>query len=131
MNYFKNFHGKVDFLKCNWTIIERKHKDWVSGQFSFWDGSHSDFNKLIKKNLNDEKSFKHIETNYIEISTQEMKDYINSVIKSAGYKYTVNIGDLFLITEFSCKNYFNATIKATAYGIARYSDNAIILLGIE
>lgn len=27
MNYFKNFHGKVDFLKCNWTIIERKHKD--------------------------------------------------------------------------------------------------------
>lgn len=27
MNYLKNFHGKVDFLKCNCTINERKHKD--------------------------------------------------------------------------------------------------------
>ena len=110
---------------------DKKHTEWISHQFSIWDGSHKEFNKLIIKNLNDEKSFKHIETDYIEISDQGVKDYVNDAIKNAGYNQTVDIDDLFIITEFSAKNGFNATIKAKAYGIAKYSNNALILLGIE
>ena len=110
---------------------EKKHKDWVGSQFSIWDGSHKQFNKLIAKNLNDEKSFKHIETDYIEITDESVKNWINSVLKDSGYKQTIDIGDLLIITEFSAKNAFNATIKAKAYGISRYSNNSLILLGIE
>ena len=108
-----------------------KYKEWVSVQFSVWDGSNSAFIKLIKKHLNDEKSFKHISTDFIMITTQEMKDYLNSALKETGYSYQVDLGDLFITTEFSAKNAYNATVKANAYGISRYSDNSLILLSIE
>ena len=110
---------------------EKRHKEWVDSQFSIWDGSHKQFTKLIKNNLNDEKSFKHIETTYLEISDQDKKEYMNNVLKEAGYSNRLEIGDLFLITDFSAKNAYNATVKATAYGISRYSDDKVILLGFD
>lgn len=40
------------------------YKKWIDDQFSSWDGSHRYLVNLIKENLNDPKSFDHVETNY-------------------------------------------------------------------
>ena len=45
--------------------------NWIKSQFSAWDGAHTELKKLILKNLNDEKSYKHIETSYIDINSEE------------------------------------------------------------
>lgn len=42
------------------------YKLWVDLQFSPWDGSHMTLVKLIKENLNDNKSFKHVKTTYTD-----------------------------------------------------------------
>lgn len=108
-----------------------KHRAWVNNQFSSWDGSNKDLNSLIKGNLNDEKSFKHTETTYIEIVNEKIRGTINKTIKSSNREARVEIGDLWLTTEFSAKNAFNATVKNTAFGIASFKDNTIILIAIE
>ncbi len=36
-----------------------------------------------------------------------------------------------IMTTFSAKNVFNATIKYTAFGIVDYSSNSVMLIGIE
>ena len=107
------------------------HQDWVNSQFSIWNGANKTFEKLIKKQLNDEKSYKHIKTTYISIDDDEQKDEVNSKLEKAGCSQRVELDDLFITTEFSAKNYFNATVKQTAYGIADYSTNEIILVAIE
>lgn len=104
---------------------------WIKSQFSAWDGSHRELVKLIKKSLNDEKSYDHIETTYRDIATENDMNEVNSVLESAGYSNRVEIGDLFIQTQFSAKNGFNATIKSTAYGIASYNNNTITLIAIE
>ncbi|KLU66783.1 hypothetical protein DEAC_c14510 [Desulfosporosinus acididurans] len=40
------------------------YKKWVDSQFSAWDGSNRYLVDLLKKNLNDPKSFEHVETKY-------------------------------------------------------------------
>ncbi|MFA6941684.1 MAG: hypothetical protein WCQ54_12025 [Clostridiaceae bacterium] len=40
------------------------YKEWISNQFSAWDGSHIYLVKLVKENLNDPSSFKHVNTVY-------------------------------------------------------------------
>ncbi|MFT5871802.1 MAG: hypothetical protein ACI8WT_000723 [Clostridium sp.] len=45
------------------------YQTWVDAQFSVWDGSHTYLVDLIKKNLNDDKSFKHVETTYKDMGT--------------------------------------------------------------
>ena len=104
---------------------------WISSQFSAWDGSHSGLTKMIKKSLNDEKSYKHIETTYRNLKDQESIDEINEILKSKGLSTTIEIGDLLVMTQFTAKNGFNATIKSIAYGIASYERNSITLLFIE
>ena len=47
----------------------KAYKAWVEGQFSLWDGSNTYLVDLIKKNLNDDKSFKHVETTYSDKGT--------------------------------------------------------------
>lgn len=42
--------------------ITREEK--IQNQFSLWDGSHRNLEKLIKKTMNDPKSYKHVETVY-------------------------------------------------------------------
>lgn len=110
---------------------KKAHDDWVNGQFSIWSGSHKALESLIKDQLNDEKSYKHIETTYVSVDSEDQKTEINKILADAGYSPRVDIDDLFIITEFSAKNYFNATIKKTAYGIADYSTDEIILVAIE
>lgn len=105
-----------------------EYDKWVGEQFSSWDGHHKAFQDLIKKNLNDEKSYKHIETKYRLCTTQATVDEINTLLKNSGYSERVEMNDILISTEFSAKNAFNATIKATAIGIARYRTNQIILV---
>ncbi len=103
---------------------------WIREQFSGWDGSHYELKELIKSRLNDEKSFKHIETTYIDVSDEGVRDKVNQILKSGGYAQRVEVGDLFITTEFSAKNAFNATIKNKAFGIASYENNTITLVDI-
>lgn len=105
--------------------------NWIKDQFSGWDGAHTALEELIIHNLNDEKSYKHIETTYVDISTQEQVDTINKALSDSGYSQRVEIGDLFITTQFSAKNAFNATVKNTGYGVASYSDQTITLIAIE
>lgn len=104
---------------------------WIRDQFSVWDGAHTALEDLIIRNLNDEKSYKHIETTYVDIRTQEQVDTINKALSDSGYSQRAKIGDLFITTQFSAKNAFNATVKNTGYGIASYSDQTITLIAIE
>lgn len=42
---------------------------WIDNQFSAWDGSNIHLVKLVKENLNDPKSFEHVETVYWDKGT--------------------------------------------------------------
>ena len=107
---------------------ERNH--WINNQFSAWDGSHKELERLIIRNLNDEDSYKHIETTYRDISDESIRDEVNQVLADAGYTQRVEVGDLFIRTQFSAKNAFGGTIKNTAFGIASYNNNTITLVDI-
>lgn len=47
----------------------KAYKAWVDAQFSPWDGSHTYLVDLVKENLNDNKSFKHVKTTYSDKGT--------------------------------------------------------------
>lgn len=48
---------------------QAEYKEWVDAQFSPWDGSHTYLVDLVKENLNDDKSFKHVKTTYADKGT--------------------------------------------------------------
>ena len=50
-------------------ITERQNK--IKSQFSLWDGSHRGLEEIIKKQMNDPDSYKHVETSYSDLG-----DYI-------------------------------------------------------
>jgi len=52
---------KADFERL---YAQKQYQGWVKEQFSAWDGSHRALVDLLKKNLNDAKSFEHVETRY-------------------------------------------------------------------
>ena len=103
---------------------------WIQSQFSAWDGAHTELEKLIISNLNDEKSYDHIQTTYRDIAKESDRDAVNKVLEDAGYSQRVEVGDLFIQTEFSAKNAFGGTIKNTAFGIASYANSTITLIDI-
>nr|MBC8555682.1 hypothetical protein [Candidatus Brocadiales bacterium] len=79
----------------------------IKAQFSTWDGSHKNLEKLIKKSMNDPDSYEHVETN-----AWDMKDHL--VVK----------------TTFRGKNAFGGTV--TNWVKAKVSiDNGKILEVIE
>ncbi len=108
-----------------------RRKVWINSQFSGWDGSHIELTKLIKKNLNDGESYKHIKTTYIKVKVDEQKDKLNSILKEFGKTIRVEKNDLWVQTDFSAKNGFNATVKCTAIGIVNYNSNTVTLISIE
>ena len=110
---------------------EAQRQEWIDSQFSIWNGSHNDLEELIKEVLNDEKSYKHIETSYFDIKDEETALLFNETLRKLDNTNRLEVGDLFIIVEFSAKNAFNATIKSTAYGIASYENNTITLVAIE
>jgi hypothetical protein len=65
----------------------------------------------------------------MDVTNKDIQSLVNDTISSTGYK--VKIGDLFVVTQFSAKNAFNATIKSMAYGIVSYNDNTVMLISIE
>jgi hypothetical protein len=104
-------------------------KKYPSG-LSSWDGDHTEFKKLIKKNMNNEKSYKHIETRWKYVAKSTIQQEINTMFANAGWRDKISIGDFFIITEFSGKNRFNATVKNKAYGI-EYKNGNVKLLWIQ
>lgn len=62
-------------------------KNNISTQFSSWDGSHTKLTQYIKTNMNDPKSYKHVETRYSDMKTH-----------------------LIVVTKFRGKNAFGALV---------------------
>lgn len=122
--------GTIDTSMISIDYNSTRNK-WIKEQFSAWDGSHRKLKELILKNLNDEKSYDHIETTYIDVNSEERMNYVNKILSDAGYSQRVNLDDLFISTQFSAKNAFGGTVKNTAYGIASYNNQTITLIGIE
>ena len=116
--------------QLNKTTSTEERRLWISSQFEIFGGEHSVLKKLVKENLNDEKSFKHIETTHIDITTKAKVDEINKFLKKSGYSKRVKLGDLLVTMKFSAKNAFNATIKNTAIGIVSYDNDTVTLVGI-
>ena len=111
------------------TAKETRQK-WIENQFNWWDGRHEALSELIKDNLNDSKSFKHVDASFIDVYDEDRQKTVNDLLKDAGFKERVEVGDLLILETFTAKNAFNATIKSTGYGIVR-SSGSVILLGIE
>lgn len=109
---------------------EDAHQSWIENQFSWWDGRHVALSDLIKDNLNDSGSFKATDTTYIDVRDETLKSEVNKILGDAGINERVEVGDLFVIQEFTAKNAFNATVKNTAYGIVRGSDDTVLLVAI-
>ena len=113
------------------SIFNETWKDWYNNLFSWWDGSPDTFETLIKKNLNDEKSYKFIDVSPVVIETQETCDLLNGIISTYDSSVKAEIGDVFYDVEFSAKNMFNATIKSHAYGLHKYREDTVYLLAME
>lgn len=109
---------------------KEERQSWIENQFSWWDGRHTELSELIKENLNDSGSFEHVNASYIDVSDEENQAVVNQTLAESGFSERVEVGDLFVIEEFTAKNAFNATIKSMAFGIVRGSDNSVLLLGI-
>ena len=60
--------AKADQIEAELKEAE-DYKNWIESQFSAWDGSNRYLVKLIKENLNDPKSFEHVETVYSDEGT--------------------------------------------------------------
>jgi len=83
-----------------------KYKAWVDGQFSPWDGSHTGLVDLIKPNLNDDKSFKHVETTYVDKGTY--------LIVYMTYRPTNGFGAVILQNVTAKADYKTNTISVTS-----------------
>lgn len=124
-------NAEAEKERNNRTMPTDTRKKWINNQFSWFSGRHEQFEKIIKRQLNDEKSFKVSETTYISIVNEEILKEVNTALQNSGYSNRCKIGDLFLMCKFTAKNAFNATIKNTALGISSYDSNTITLIGIE
>jgi len=99
--------------------LEKKaHDEWVDGQFSLWDGSHTELVKLVKDNMNDPKSFEHAETKYLVISSQEQIDTLGKG----------EIGDLYVYMKFRGNNAFGGKVINEVEALASYKENTITIL---
>lgn len=111
-------------------LNDASRDEWIDSQFSFWNGSHNALEDLIKENLNNEDSYDHIETTYIDVYDEERQILVNETLAGIGCSQQVEIGDLLIMVEFSAENAFGGTIKNMAYGIASYSTDTISLVTI-
>lgn len=84
---------------------EELRDEKIRSEFSVWDGSHINLEKVIKKSLNDPESYKHIETSY-----SDNKDYV--LVK----------------TVYSSKNGFGGVIKQSVWAKSDTNGNVIEIL---
>lgn len=89
-------------------IEQEKRDNWIGRQFKPWDGSHVILSRVIKSRLNDEDSFKAVETKYWDK------------------------GDHLVIKEmFTCKNGFGATMKHVATAKQDIYSDAVEIVEIQ
>jgi len=81
------------------------YSNWVKAQFSTWDGSNTDPVDLVKKNLNDDTSFSHVDTNYTDKGTY-----------------------LIIKMTYRAKNAFGALILQNVTAKADYKTNTISII---
>lgn len=106
---------------------QEAYDSWVSDQFGFFTGRNDELVRLVKEQLNDERSFKHKETGYIAIRDQATLDEVNEGLSGAA---VANMNDVLVTMEFTAKNGFNATIKSQALGLIRYPSGSVELIAI-
>ena len=123
-------NGEIAMSQQNPTYNTRK-KRWMESQFSAWDGSHKALEGLIKKSMNDEDSYKHHETTYIEVKDKEIQAKMQEVVKASGQNYKVDIDDIVITCVFSGKNAYGGRVKNTAYGLSKYKEGKVYLLTVE
>ena len=110
--------------------IEREeYEGWVDSQFSWFDGKNDQLVDIVKSRLNDERSFKHIDTNYIVCNDKETLNMVNNALLADGLPLA-NLKDIYIVMDFSAKNGFNATIKQQAHGIVRYPSGHAEIIAI-
>ncbi len=83
-------------------IKKEVNKLKVNRQFSSWDGSHKNLEKYIKKNMNNPKSYEHVET-----------------------KYQINDNSITIYTKFRGTNAFNAVVTNEAIATADLEGNLL------
>lgn len=94
---------KADFERLS---AQKKYQTWVKGQFSVWDGSHTNLVDLVEKSLNDKKSFEHVETTY--------KDMGDHLIIKMSYRAKNAFGGLILQNITAKSDYKTNTISVTS-----------------
>ena len=92
---------KVDYERLS---AQKQYQAWIKSQFSVWDGANTYLVDLVKKNLNDPKSFDHEETTY-----KDMGDHL--VVKMT----------------YRAKNAFGALILQNVTAKTDYKTNEIII----
>lgn len=107
-----------------------ERNEWITSQFKGWNGENIYLGDIIKASMNDSKSYEHISTEYVDISNNTILDEVNKALETDGYTVKADLNDLFIITTFSGKNVFNATVKNTAFAIARYETKDMYLIDI-
>jgi len=99
-------------------IAEQLHTEWVEAQFSAWDGSHTALKDLIKENMNDPKSFEHVETKFLVLSTQELVDTVGQG----------EIGDMYVYMKFRGNNAFGGLVLNEVEALSSYKNNYITII---
>lgn len=94
---------KADFERLS---AQKQYQAWIKSQFSVWDGSNTHLVDLIKKNLNDNKSFSHVSTTYVDKA-----DYL--VIKMT-YRAKNSFGGVILQNVTAKSDYKTNTISVTS-----------------
>ena len=107
---------------------EAMRDSWIEAQFSAEDGSHKGLEVLIRARLTNPASYQHIETTWVEIVDGSVQTKINMVLKASKFEDQVEIGDLFIDTEFTTTG--SGGVTYTAYAIMRYGEAQPRLLGI-
>lgn len=105
-------------------------EDWVENKFDPLFGTCRIANEFIKKNLNDESSFKCIETRYADLDSDDKIPTTRRDLKSAGCEVSnVKKWDLVVEVQYSAKNAYNATVKNYAIVLIKYKTDEVYLLG--
>lgn len=85
--------------------LAAERKKMIEAQFSAWDGSHRNLEKMIKNSMNDPDSYQHVETRY-----WDMKDH------------------LVVITTFRGKNAFGGVVKNSVKAKVDLNGNVLKVL---
>jgi hypothetical protein len=87
---------------------KQKYQEWIENQFSLWDGSNTYLVDLVKENMNNPDSFKHVETRYVD------KGQGKGIVVYMKYRGTNAFGGVVTNYVEAFCDYKNNTITITA-----------------